>query len=121
MKGSAGFNPASIAITGGTIANLTSLTLAGAGATTLLAVYHTTATLTPAAVAANTTAEQTFAVTNVAVGDIINVNKPTSQAGLGLAGVRVASAGNIGITFVNATAASITPTAAEVYQVSGIR
>ena len=121
MKGSAGFNPAFVAITGGTIANLTSLTLAGSGTTTILAAYHATVTLTPAAVAANTTAEQLFAVTNVAVGDVINVNKPTSQAGLGLAGVRVSSAGNIGITFINATAASITPTAAEVYQVSGLR
>lgn len=100
---------------------LTTPILSGAGSTALIALYNVTATLTPAAVAANTTAEQTFAVAAVAVGDTINVNKPTSQAGLGIVGVRVASAGNIGITFANVTAAAITPTATEVYQISGIR
>lgn len=79
---------------------------------------YVSSTLSPALVAANTTAEQTFSnIPGVnAVGDmVVAVNKPTAQAGLGIVGVRVAGNGQIAITFVNATAAGITPTAAEVY------
>lgn len=74
-----------------------------------------TATLTPAAVAANTTAEQLFTVTGVKVGDVVVVNKPTAQAGLGIVGIRASAANQVGITFSNNTAAAITPTAGEVY------
>lgn len=85
------------------------------------ALVQTSASLTPALVAANTTAEQIFAVAAAAVGDIVVVNKPTAQAGLGIVGARVSSAGNIGITFSNNTAAGITPTAAETYVFGLIR
>lgn len=79
-------------------------------------------TLTPASVAANTTAEQTFAVPGVLATDvIIDVTKPSAQAGLGLVNFRVSSAGNVGITFINATASPIVPTAAEVYKLTFIR
>lgn len=74
--------------------------------------------LSPALVAANTTAEQTFTVTGLAAGDTVySVNKPTSQAGLGIVGWRVSAANTLAITFSNNTAAGITPTAAEVYNV----
>lgn len=80
--------------------------------------YHT-ATLSPAAVAADTTAEQIFAYPNVRLDDmVLSVNKPTAQAGLGIVGVRVSSEGNIGITFSNNTAAPITPTASQVYTIA---
>ena len=72
--------------------------------------------LTPAAVAAATTAEQLFAVNGVLPSDFVSVNKPSSQAGLGIAGVRAAGANQIGITYANPTAAAITP-AAETYLV----
>lgn len=98
-----------------------SITLAGPGSTKVTALYHLTATLSPASVAANTTAEQTFTCTGVAVGDVVWVNKPTSQAGLGIAGVRVSAANQIAINFVNATASPIVPTASQVYQIGGIR
>lgn len=98
-----------------------SLTMKGAGSSVIKGLYRLTVALSPAAVAANTTDEQTFAVPGVAVGDVVFINKPTAQAGLGIAGVRVSSAGNIGITFVNASAASITPTAAQTYSIGGIR
>ena len=98
-----------------------SLTLAGAGSTKVAALYHLSASLTPAQVAANTTAEQTFTVNGVAVGDVIFVNKPTAQAGLGIAGVRVSAANQVAITFVNATASPIAPTAGQTYQIGGIR
>lgn len=71
--------------------------------------------LTPASVAANTTAEQCFTVTDAQVGDLVFVNKPTAQAGLGIAGARVSALNTVCITFLNATAAPIVPTAAEVY------
>jgi len=71
--------------------------------------------LSPASVAANTTAEQTFTVTGLAVGQAVNVTKPTSQAGLAIVGARVTATNTLGITFANATASPITPTAAETY------
>lgn len=72
--------------------------------------------LTPAAVAANTTAEQSFSVPGILVGDFIEVNKPTLQAGLGIVNTR-AGANVLYIGFANNTAGAITPTAGEVYQV----
>lgn len=74
--------------------------------------------LTPAAVAINTTAEQTFTVNGLLVGDFINVTKPTTQAGLGLVNARVSANNTIAITFANTTAGIITPTAGEVYTVA---
>lgn len=74
-------------------------------------------TLTPASVANAETAEQTFTFTGALVGDYVGVNKPTAQAGLGIVGSRISAAGVLAITFANVTAATITPTAAEVYTV----
>lgn len=74
--------------------------------------------LTPAQVAANTTAEQTFTVTGLVITDLpVCVVKPTAQAGLGIVGWRVSAANTLAITFSNNTASPITPTAAETYQV----
>ena len=74
------------------------------------------ATLSPALVAINTTAQQTFTVPGVQVGDVIvNVEKPTHQAGLGVVGARVTAANTVGITFSNNTGSTITPTASEAY------
>lgn len=64
-----------------------------------------------AAVAANTDVERILAVTGVLAGDIvISIQKPTDQAGLMVQPQRVSSAGNIGMKYINNTAASITPT-----------
>lgn len=72
--------------------------------------------LTPSAVSANTTAQQTFTVTGVKVGDVVvAVEKPSHQAGLGIVGARVTAANTVGITFSNNTGAGITPTAGETY------
>ena len=77
-----------------------------------------TPTLSPVAVAANTTAEQTLTVTGLETTDIIlAVVKPTAQAGLGIVGYRVSAANTLAITFSNNTAGSITPTASQVYQI----
>ena len=73
--------------------------------------------LSPAIVAANTTAEQTFTVPGVLASDVVvQVSKPSAQAGLGIVGTRVSAANTVGITFSNNTAAGITPTAAETYK-----
>lgn len=81
----------------------------------LLSVGTATVALTPAIVAANTTAEQTFTVPGLKTGDFVYVNKPTNQAGLGIVNVRVSAANTVGISFSNNTASGITPTAGESY------
>lgn len=78
-------------------------------------------TLSPALIAANTTAEQTFTVAGLKVGDYVYVNKPTAQAGLGIVGSRVSAANTLGITFSNNTGGNITPTASQVYTVLVVR
>jgi hypothetical protein len=79
------------------------------------------ATLSPAAVNTITAPEQTFTVKGLLVGDMVFVQKPTAQAGLGIVGSRVTAADTLGITFVNPTAGNITPTAGEIYTIVVIR
>lgn len=73
-------------------------------------------TISPVAVAANTTAEQAFTVPGLLVGDFVELNKPAAQAGLAIGNTRVSAANTLAITFINASAGSVTPTANEVYQ-----
>jgi len=76
----------------------------------------------PAAVAANTTAERSFTITGLLAGDfVLAVNMPMSQAGLGICGARVSGANTLAVTFSNDTANSITPTATKVYNVVVLR
>jgi hypothetical protein len=74
------------------------------------------ATLTPSAVASQTTAEQSFTVTGVLSGTPVWVNKPSWTNGLGIAGVRASASNQIAINFANITTSSITPPS-EVYTV----
>ena len=69
------------------------------------------AALTPAAVLTITAPEQTFTVNGLLTTDMVFVMKPTAQAGLGIVGARVTAANTLGITYVNPTVGSITPTA----------
>ena len=78
-------------------------------------------TLSPVSVAANTTAEQAFTVAGLQVGDFVDVNKPSVQAGLGIVNSRVSAANTLQIGFVNATGSPITPTAAETYALNVTR
>lgn len=84
-----------------------------------MAVRRFQATLSPAIVNTITTSEQAFTVGpggyDINSGNVI-VCKPTNQAGLAICSARISSATQISITFVNPTAAGITPTASEVYQ-----
>jgi hypothetical protein len=52
---------------------------------------------------------------------VLNVQKPTAQAGLGLVNERVSAPNTMAITFVNSTASSITPTPNEVYLFTVVR
>ena len=79
------------------------------------AVYKPT--LSPASVAANISAEQTFTVVGLKAGNHVTVNKPTTQAGIGIIGARVSAKDTLAINFVNVTAGAIVPTAAQVYTV----
>lgn len=79
-------------------------------------------TISPAQVAANTTAEQTFTFPGLLASDVVHsVSKPTAQAGLGIVGWRVTAANTVGITFSNNTGAGITPTASESYLIGWMR
>lgn len=57
----------------------------------------------------------------LAAGDMIYLNKPTSQAGLGIGNVRVSASNVVGLTISNPTAATITPTVNEVYRIASTR
>ena len=75
-------------------------------------------TQTPSAVGPNTSAEKAMTVTGVLATDMVAViNKPTTQAGLLVGSARVSAANTIQVTFGNDTAATITPTATETYDV----
>jgi len=80
-------------------------------------------TLSPTSVAPNTSAEKTFSATGIGLltTDLVIVQKPTSQAGLVMGGSRVSAADTLAINFGNLTAATITPTASEVYTVAVFR
>jgi hypothetical protein len=84
-------------------------------------VFQHQATLSPASVAANTSAEQTFTVPGLTVGGVVYVNKPTAQAGLGIVGARISAANTLAINFGNFTASPIVPTASEVYNIVSVR
>lgn len=77
-------------------------------------------TLTTASVAATTTAETTSTVTGILAADVIAVNKPAAQAGLGIAGYRASAANAIGVNYTNISTGAITPTSTDAYDVIGI-
>jgi hypothetical protein len=83
----------------------------------LQAQYLMSVTLSPSAVSANTSAEETFSVNGLLVGDFVQVNKPTAQAGLAIVGQRVSANNTLAITFGNFTASPITPTASQAYTI----
>ena len=78
-------------------------------------------TISPSSVAANTTVEQTFTVGGLQIGDFVEVNKPSAQAGMGIVNSRVSAASTLAITFSNNTASPIVPTANEVYSLEVTR
>ena len=69
-----------------------------------------------ASVAANTSAEQSFAVKGLRPGDFVALSKPSVNAGLVVSTARVSAADTLAITFGNHTAGAIDP-AVETYLV----
>ena len=69
--------------------------------------------------AATTTLETTSTVTGILTGEVIAVNKPAAQAGLGIAGYRVSAANTIGINYTNISSGAITTTS-ETYDVISV-
>lgn len=63
--------------------------------------------INPASVAANTTAEQTFTVNGLVVGDMLVITKPSVTAGLSVGNPRVSAANTLALTLENHTAAAI--------------
>lgn len=78
------------------------------------------ADLTPTSVAANTTAEQTFTVNGLITSDVVVVNKPSLDAGIGIVNARVSAANTLAITYGNFTGGAIVPTE-ETYKVISTR
>lgn len=85
-----------------------------------LSMFYARTVLTPALILTITSAEQTFTVPGLPATGAVFVNKPTQQAGLGVAMGRIAAANSLAISLVNPTAGSITPTAAQIWEVCAI-
>lgn len=84
------------------------------------AIWLTSLTIDPASVATITTAEQTFTVPGLRVGDAVFVNKPSLTTGLGVANARASAANTLAITFVNPTAGGV-DAASETWTVLTVR
>ena len=77
--------------------------------------------VTPASVSATTSAEQTFTLSGVEVGDWVGVSTTASTGNAtAIAGARVSAANTIAIRYVNPTAGALTP-AADTYLVNVVR
>lgn len=77
-------------------------------------------TLTTGSVGATTTLETTSTVTGILAADVIAVNKPAAQTGLGIAGYRVTAADTIGVNYTVISSGAITPTSTDAYDIIGI-
>lgn len=77
--------------------------------------------LSPVAISANTTTEQTFTVTDLKFGDsVISITKPSLTAGVGVLQARVSADNTLAIQYINVTTGSITPIQ-ETYSIIYIR
>jgi len=73
--------------------------------------------VTPASVSAATSAEQTFTVSGLAVGDFVAISTTASTGNAtAITGARVSAANTLAIRYINPTAGALTP-AADTYLV----
>lgn len=91
---------------------------AGVNDTGLLTKYQ--ALLATSSIAATTTAEVTSSCTGLLATDVVAVNKPAAQAGLGVVGYRVSAANQLAVTFSNISSGAITNTASDTWDVIGV-
>ncbi len=69
-----------------------------------------TSTINPVAVAADTSVEQTFTVTGLeTTNELLQVEKPTATAGIGIVNYRISATDTLAITFMNSTLGSLNP------------
>jgi len=81
-----------------------------------LSTFYIQPSITPAAVAANITAAQTFTVAGLETTDHVLVSCAAAQtAGLFIADARVSATNTLSVQFGNCTAGSLTPTAGAYY------
>ena len=90
----------------------TSITFTGA-ATPITRITKTTASITPAAVNANSTSAQTFSIGVGGTGDVVVVNPPSHVDGLCLEYCRQNASGIPQLRWQNVTAGSLTPPAGD--------
>ena len=77
-----------------------------------ISTFYIQPSLTPAAVAANITAAQTFTIAGLLTTDHVAIACATDQtAGIFIADVRVSAANTLSVQFGNITAGSLTPAA----------
>lgn len=69
----------------------------------------------PSYLAANTTSEITYTVPGIALGDFIEINKPSHTVGLSIGNIRASAANQIAIQWVNSTTSAITSPPNEQY------
>jgi hypothetical protein len=115
MAGAAVADTLSILPSGGQV-NFPSIAV---GTGTVLARYaRYSKSISPASVAGNTCAAQTFSsITGITSSDIlIGISKPTEQAGLSVTPGHVTGTGAASINFCNTTGSAKVPTASETYQ-----
>lgn len=79
-----------------------------------------TVTVDAPSVAANTTGIKSVTVAGLDVNDIVYVNKPSHEAGLGIVNCRVSAASTMEITYMNTTGSAINE-ASESYKGFAIR
>jgi hypothetical protein len=105
-------------------ASVTPTTTEFYGLVAIRGLQNTTITLTPASVAASTTAEQQFTVSGLRAGEVVNVIKPTLTSQIAIVGCRVVTNNTLGITYANLSAGStaVTPPAEQytVYSFGGL-
>lgn len=78
------------------------------------AICAVSVNINPASVAAATSAEQSFTVPGVLLGDIVvAIPASTLNAGLGVSHARATGTDTVAIRFVNATAGALDPAAAD--------
>ena len=78
-------------------------------------------TLTPSAIGATTTSEQTFTVNGIQLGDMVDVYVNAPTAGITITNSRVSAANTLAIQFANISTGTLTPTASTVYIVGVTR
>lgn len=99
---------------------LTSIKLGAVGSTTITGLGKISQSLTPVSVATTATAEQTFTVPGLRVGDQVSLSPPGINPGVAPVCARVSANNTLAVTFINSTAGALVPTAG-VYQISFVR